>query len=222
MDRKISAIKAQKRNRERVSIYLDGEYTFGLARIVAAWLQVGQELSEEKISELRAEDAVETANLQAMKFLNYRERSEAEVRQYLTGRDVHAVVIDEVIARLQSSSLVDDRRFAINWVENRIEFRPRGRRALAHELQQKGISRDIIQEILDKCNDEVLAYRAALKHSKKLENLKWAEFRKKMFNFLARRGFSYEITAPIVARIWEEINLRKTKELSDTNIEVDA
>jgi hypothetical protein len=63
MERKITAIAIQKRNRERVNIYLDGEYAFGLARIVAAWLQVGQFLSEEKIVDLQSEDGQESVYL---------------------------------------------------------------------------------------------------------------------------------------------------------------
>ena len=49
MDQKITALKAQKRNPNRINVYLDGIFAFGLARVVAAWLQVGQTLSDEKI-----------------------------------------------------------------------------------------------------------------------------------------------------------------------------
>ena len=56
MTRRITALKLQKRNHTRVNVYLDGEYAFGLARIVAAWLTVGTELSDEKIAMLQAED----------------------------------------------------------------------------------------------------------------------------------------------------------------------
>ena len=222
MECKITAIIVQKRNRERVNIYLGEEYAFGLARIVAAWLQVGPFLSEENIAELQVEDAREVAYLQALKFLDYRDRSIAEVRRHLRKRDIPEIVIDDVIERLQRGGLVDDQQFAHNWVENRMEFRPRGRRALAHELQQKGISAEIIQEAIDQCNDEVLAYQAAIKQSKKFNNLDWNDYRKKMFGFLARRGFSYEVTAPVITRVWEELHLQNFTEDSYTNKEVDA
>ena len=61
MSHRITALKLQKRNRQRVNVYLDGDFAFGLARIVAAWLHVGQELSDEKIEQLLAEDAKEVA-----------------------------------------------------------------------------------------------------------------------------------------------------------------
>ena len=59
--KKITAIEVQKRSPNRVNIHLDGEFAFGLARIVAAWLRVGQDLSEEKIEQLQADDARERA-----------------------------------------------------------------------------------------------------------------------------------------------------------------
>ena len=57
--KKITALQVQKRNPNRVNIHLDGEFAFGVARIVAAWLRIGQELSEEKIGQLQAEDGRE-------------------------------------------------------------------------------------------------------------------------------------------------------------------
>jgi regulatory protein len=222
MERKITAIVRQKRNPERVNIYLDEEYAFGLARIVAAWLQVGQNLSDEKIASLQAEDAQEIAYLQAIKFLDYRDRSEAEIRVHLNKRDIDERVLDDVIDRLQKSGLVNDRRFATNWVENRIEFRPRGRRALSYELRQRGISEEIIQETLDQINDEDLAYQAAIKKAKNFRSLEWDDYRKKMSGFLSRRGFSYDITSPTLKRVWEELNEQQFTNNTYNNREVDA
>ena len=219
--KRVTAITTQKRNPERVNIFLDGTYAFGLSRIVAAWLQVGQVLSEEKIAELQLEDANEVAHLQAVKYISYRERSEAEVRQHLSKRNLPKAIIDDVVLRLQNNGLVDDQRFALNWVENRMEFRPRGHRALSYELLQKGISRENIQLALAHCNEEEMAYRAAIKQSKKLEQLEWNEYRKKLYSFLARRGFTYEVSALIVARVWDEISLRTRSDDIDFNKEVD-
>ena len=222
MERKITAIVRQKRNPERVSIFLDEEYAFGLTRIVAAWLQVGQYLSEEKIDSLQAEDAQEVAYLIAIKYLDYRERSEAEIRIHLNKRDINESVIEDVIDRLLRSGLVDDRRFAANWVENRLEFRPRGRRALFYELRQKGISEEIIRETLDSINDEELAYQAAMKKAKNYQSLEWDDFRKKMLGFLSRRGFSYDITPTIMTRVWNELNEAQFNKDTYNKQEVDA
>src|SRR5262245_14647340 len=85
---KVTAIEIQKRSPNRVNVYLDGEFAFGLARIVAAWLKVGQDLDEKKIEQLQAEDARERALQQAILFLSYRVRSESEIRRNLRKHEI--------------------------------------------------------------------------------------------------------------------------------------
>lgn len=208
MSGRITALKAQKRNVQRVSVYLDGEYAFGLTRITAAWLAVGQELSDEKIAQLRADDASESAYQQALRLLDKRPRSESEVRRNLVQHGISDDVIQEVLQRLKRSGLVNDAQFASLWVENRREFRPRSRKALAYEMRQKGISRDAIDQALHEISEqdeEEFAYQAAGKQARKYTNLDWPEFRQKMAGFLARRGFNYETSAAALQRVWQEL-----------------
>ncbi|MBU1661599.1 MAG: RecX family transcriptional regulator [Chloroflexi bacterium] len=204
MDRKITALKAQKRNPQRVNVFLDGEFAFGLSRIEAAWLQIGQELSAEKIRELQAADHKETAYQKALNFLSYRPRSENEVRQNLRKHNISDEAIPDVLDRLRRNGLVDDTQFAQTWVENRSEFRPRGRRALRMELRQKGIGDDIIEDVFQDLDEDALAYRAALKQFRKYRGLEQPDYRRKMSDFLARRGFGYGVAAPVVERVWAE------------------
>jgi regulatory protein len=200
---KITALKRQKRNAQRISVYLDGEFAFGLSRFAAAWLEVGQELTPEKIRQLREADEREVAYQRALNYLSYRPRSEREVRQNLQKHDTPEAVIDETLDRLRRNGLVDDLQFAKDWVENRSTFRPRGRRALAAELRQKGIARETIETALQNLDEDALAYQAAVKQARKYENLEWADFRRKMNAFLARRGFNYETAKSAVEHVWE-------------------
>ena len=202
--RKITAIEVQKKRSNRVNIYLDGEFAFGLARITAAWLRVGQELEEKKIEQLKAEDAKERALQQALLFLGYRARSESEIRKNLQKHEIPEIVIEETLERLRNDKLVDDRQFAETWVENRSTFRPRSRRMLAMELRQKGLDDESMQSALEDVDDEALAYEAAQKRAPRFKELEWIEFRKKLTGFLARRGFSYSVITPVVSRIWKE------------------
>ncbi len=220
MGRNITALKIQKKDRNRINIYLDGEFAFGLTRIVAAWLKVGQELSEAKIIELQATDAREIAYLKTLKYINYRDRSEKEVRQYLSEKDIPDAILEDVVERLRRNGLIDDLRFAQNWVENRSTFRPRGRRALAYELRQKGIPESILQDVLDQCNEEHLAYLAAVKQSRKIENLEWSDYRKKLSGFLSRRGFGYDTISTILNRMYDE-NYSHYKDNKLSEVEVD-
>ncbi len=201
---KITAIVSQKGDSNRVNIHLDGEYAFGLAQIVAAWLKVGQELSEERIASLKAEDGRERAYQQSLLFLSYRTRSESEIRQNLRKHDFPEEVIEQTLVLLRENRLADDEKFARAWVENRNTFRPRSRRALTVELRQKGLSDEAAQSALAAVNDEVLAYEAGLKKMHRLRDLESKEFRRKLSDFLSRRGFPYSVIAPVVSRLWNE------------------
>lgn len=214
--KKITAIEAQKKNPERVNIHLDGEYAFSLSRIVAAWLKVGQTVDDEKITALQAEDEHEKAYQRALHFLSYRPRSLAEVKRNLCRHEVPGKVVEETLERLQRSGLVNDEQFAQAWVENRNSFRPRSRRALSMELRQKGLDEATILSVLEAgADDESLAYEAALRKARRLAGLDWLDFRRKLSEFLGRRGFSYGIIAPVVIKIWNEINAEQARHSID-------
>jgi regulatory protein len=206
MSPKITALVIQKRNPQRVNVFLDGEFAFGLSRITAAWLSVGQELSAQKIAELQAHDAEEVALQRALRFLSYRPRSEMEIRRNLEKHALSDDIITNVLERLKANGLVDDQLFARQWVENRNEFRPRGRRALVHELRARGLAPDVIDQALAETgsDEDALAYEAALHYTRKLRPLEWLEFRRKLASFLARRGFAYETANTAIRRVWLE------------------
>ncbi len=155
--KKITALVVQKRNPNRVNIHLDGEYAFGVARIVAAWLRVGLELDEKKIEQLQNEDAHERALQQALLFLSYRARSESEIRQNLVKHEIPETVIDLTLEKLRQDGLANDNEFAQAWVENRSTFRPRSRRMLAMELRQNGHDDDTTQSAVQNVDDAPLA-----------------------------------------------------------------
>ncbi len=202
---RITAIEPQQKNPQRVNIYLDGEFAFGLARITAGWLKVGQELSEEKIASLQAEDESEMAYQKALHFLSYRPRSSAEVRQNLAKRGTPEALVEETVNRLQRAGLINDQEFARAWVENRNTFQPRSKLALRMELRRKGLSDEIVQLVLDEqVDEEALAFEAARKYARRLTGLEWLEFRRKLCGFLARRGFSYTTLSPVVSEVWKE------------------
>jgi len=216
--KKITALVVQKRNPNRVNIYLDGEYAFGLSRIVAAWLRVGAELEEKKIEQLQAEDAKERALQQALLFLSYRARSESEIRQNLIKNEIPESVIDLTLEKLRQDGLANDNEFAQTWVENRSTFRPRSRRMLALELRQKGLDDESMQSALINVDDKPLAYEAAKKRATRFKDLEWSEFRKKLSEFLARRGFSYSVIAPVVTRIWNEAHNQEPHNFEEEDI----
>ncbi len=204
MGKKITAIQPQKRNPNRVSIHLDGEFAFGLARFTAAWLTVGQELDQAKIDRLLAEDAGEVAYQRALRFLSYRPRSEKEVVDNLRKHETPEHVIAEVVERLSKTGLIDDVKFTRLWIENRSEFRPRGSYALRAELRQKGIRDDAIESALGGVDEADLALQAGRKKAARVKESEEQAFKQKMYGFLSRRGFNYEIITEAVNTLWLE------------------
>ena len=202
---RITALTLQKRNRRRVNIFLDGEFAFGLERIVVGWLHVGQEINDEKVAELQAEDEREVAFQRALRLINYRPRTEIEIRDRLNRQSTSPEIIDAVIDRLKQSQLLNDRQFAENWIENRSDLRPRSRLALAFELKKHGVDQEIIEESLASVDDEQSAYKVAFRQARKYQNLEWNEFRNRLNRFLAQRGFAYDNIRDVTHRVWTEL-----------------
>jgi len=200
----ITGIKAQKKNHDRVIIFLDGEYGFGLSRIVAAWLNIGQHLDEQKIESLLAADAHEVAFNKSLRLLDRKPRTSKEISSRLVKSGFTLDQAEMVLQRLKDAGLIADDRFARQWVENRNELHPRSRRLIALELKQKGIDDEVIEQVLeDSSPDEDSALQAAMQYARKIPSGDRMEFRKRLSAFLKRRGFNYGTIAPVVQKVWE-------------------
>lgn len=206
MTKVITAITAQKRNTQRLNISLDGEYAFSLDRLTAAWLKVGRKLSPEEIVSLQEKDEQEVAFNRALRYLSYRARSEAEMRKYLSDKGFSDHVSQTVIDRLKDERLINDPRFAQDWIDNRVSFRPRSQTQLRFELRNKGLSEDLIEDALQEADldDIELACVAGKKLVGRYARLGWLDFRQKLGAALARRGFSYETVRSVTRQLWDE------------------
>lgn len=197
----ITALKVQARNRQRVNVYLDGRFAFGLAAIEAARLQVGQFLSDEEIARLQERDQVERAVNQALALLSYRPRSRREVHRRLAEKGYGGKAVEEALARLSRVGLLDDGAFARYWVENRFQFNPRGVTALRQELRQQGLDDACIEEALEGYDEEAAAVRAAAAALRRLRHLDQPTLIQRLVGYLIRRGFPYAIIQPLVQQV---------------------
>ncbi len=187
----ITALKAQ-RGKERVNVYLDGQFAFGLALVHAVWLKVGQTLSDDEIAKLRAADKMEQARLRALDLIAYRPRSVREVQRRLKRAGADDAAIAAVVERLKEAGLLDDDAFSRAWVDSRMRVSPRSKRMIAWELRQKGVSSADIEAALEEVDEEDAAYRAAMQRLPKLRGLVPLERKRKLYDYLARKGFDYE------------------------------
>ena len=196
-------MEVQKKNKERVNVYLDGAFAFGVTLTVALDLKKGERLDEEEIARLKFNDIVDKAYQRALHYLGYRPRTRQEVRKYLQEKGTVSEAIEIVIERLAHRQYLNDVEFGRIWVENRARHNPKGRRALRYELQQKGLTEAEIEQSLNDLDEEALAWQAVRKRLRQWQGLdEWA-FKKKLTGHLTRRGFDYDIIEAIFVKAWE-------------------
>lgn len=200
----ITGLRFQQETADRVSVYLDGQFAFGLPALEAARLRIGQYLDDAEIAQLRLADETQKVYDRAVRFLGHRPRSTAEVRRYLARVGADPALSAVVLEKLTAQGYLNDAEFARYWVENRERFRPKGERALRQELRQRGVAEDIIATALVGANAVASAYAAAQPRAARLAALASAEpdaFRRKLGDFLARRGFDYETIHEVVEQL---------------------
>jgi len=216
--REITAIKAQKHNRQRVNIYLDGEFAFGLSRFVAGWLEPGRKLTKAEIKKLQEEDTYEVAFQKALQFISHRPRSVDETRRRLSKKGFSDTVIEATLEKCLEKKWLDDLDFARHWIENRNTFHPRSDRLLRYELRLKGVADDVITQALEKYggDEKELAYQAGIKKAKRYRQDTKFDFQKKVGGYLGRRGFHYGIVKPTVERLWKQFAAPEQERLNET------
>lgn len=209
---KVTSLTRQKRNKERINVYLDGQFAFGLALITAVKLRIGQELSEADIAALKVEDDYEKAKHTALNFISYRPRSIAEVEKNLRGKAYGDETIKKVIDKLTDLELLSDEAFVRYWVEQRSTFKPRSQMALRSELLKKGVAMAAIDAVVSDVDEPAVAMQAAQKQAYRWRDLSEDEFRKKATGFLQRRGFRYGIVRETLDEIWEKFQAEREEE----------
>ena len=202
----ITGLKAAKTREKRVNVFLDGKLALRLLAEVALkeGLKVGQELTESQMEALAGLDRYQRCHNTAIRYLAYRPRSEAEIRERLQRRGFDSACLEKTLARLKEQGLVDDTAFARFWKDNRQAFSPRSRRLTKLELQRKGLTGDIIEQVVGELDDSDSAYRAALNRLRRLSTSDYQTFRRRLGEYLGRRGFSYGIISETTARVWQE------------------
>jgi regulatory protein len=194
MQQTITDLKLDRRNRGRIRVYLGHRYALTVNLLDAADLEKGCEISDEKISKLRQKHNRFEAYTRSIKYISYRQRSQKEVEQYLTGRHYPSEIIADTITRLTDEKLLNDKVFAQSWINSRNKFKPRAKTALRFELLQKGVDKGIIDTVLADVDDEMLARTIVERKLGQWCKLNRKDAKVKIFNYLRRRGFNYEIS----------------------------
>ncbi|HWQ16085.1 MAG TPA: RecX family transcriptional regulator [Roseiflexaceae bacterium] len=207
----ITALRVQEQDAQRVNLFVDGAFAIGLslATLARERLYVGQQLSAEDYERLERAERADKALHAALRIIETRPRSQAEIRERLRRKGFAPEAVDAALERMRELGLVDDAAFARYWVESRQTHRPRGPGALRDELRRKGVDAEVIAQTLDdpalrgdEAEQALALARAALHKYRAAPD--YATFARRLGGFLQRRGFGFETVRPIVDRLWQE------------------
>jgi regulatory protein len=205
----ITALLPQEHDQQRVNLYLDEVFALGLSldTLVREELYVGKQIDAATWARLDAAERADKAYRAALRLVQARPRSTAELRQRLQRKQFAPDVIEQTLERLRRIDLLDDDAFARFWIENRNACRPRGKQALRSELHRKGIDRAIIDRMLDDddlTGDEharaLMLARGVLPRYAGAAD--YATFQRRLGGYLQRRGFSYDVMKPVIEELW--------------------
>ncbi|PSQ87646.1 MAG: recombinase RecX [Bacteroidetes bacterium QS_3_64_15] len=207
----ITRLESQVHNDDRVSVYLDGEFAFGIHEdlVVKHSLQVGATLTPEKARELERDEQYVDAKQTALDYLAYKPRTEEEVRRKLGQEDVPSPVIEDVIARLYELEYLDDEAYAHDYAHNRFSSKKYGPVRIRRELTERGVDRRLADAAVDELFAEVDVTAAAWTHAEK----RWPRLageddprrrRQKMYRYLRRRGFTSNTIRPILDELEQD------------------
>ncbi len=137
----------------------------------------------------------------AFRLLKYRDRSKVELRRRLLRKGYPEETVSEVIEYLCGLDFLNDRRFAQSWVNSRTGSRARGRSSLSSELQARGVSREVILDVL-RGHDDSEEYSAAVCVAKeklrRMDNLCAEKKKQRLYGHLRRRGFASDVIVRIL------------------------
>lgn len=143
----------------------------------------------------------------SLNFLKYRPRSRWEIKHYLEKKGFSPSEISDAIERLEHYRYIDDTEFARIWIENRTRNRPRGQFALRCELKEKGVSEEITEKMLADFDEEEPAWLAVLPRLERWSGLEPIELKKKIYEYLRRRGFAYTTCEQVFKRAAKHLGL---------------
>lgn len=189
----ITDIKQQVKNPNKLSIFVDGKYSFSLTLDQLSEhkaVRIGNNIEPEQITEYKKLTKLTNQYIRMVNLIYARPRSEQEIRLKLKLKQVDPDEIEDLITKLKFQDLLNDQNFANWWVEGRKNSsKPTSKRKLQSELAQKGVKADIaglaIEEHFTQ-EDELLSLKKLIEKKKD----KYQD-PQKLMSFLASKGFSY-------------------------------
>lgn len=189
----ITAIKAQVKNPDRVSVFIDGQYAVSLSytQVLDNKIRVGLKINEQRLRELQHESNLGKAYEKALMFTMLRPRSSKEFLDYARRKRWQPEDTQAIVKKLTHKGYLNDETFARAWVNSRALTKKISARKLRLELKQKGVADDIVESALAAAAyDETQALRELIAKKRKLARYSDEQ---KLIRYLAGQGFSFDV-----------------------------
>lgn len=202
----ISKIEIQKRNKERVNIYIDEEYAFSLSAelVYKEGLKVKQEIDLENLSKIAKEESYLKCKNSALRIVEKTYKSQKEIKDKLTLKGYDKDTIEKTIDFLKEYSFINDESYTKMYVKDKIKNQ--GHNKIKYSLIRKGISEDIIKEelaFIDGDSEREAAYSLAQKKHNLLSKKEDDKYKlsQKLYRFLMSKGYGYDIVSEVVKKV---------------------
>ncbi|MBP3628002.1 MAG: RecX family transcriptional regulator [Anaerotignum sp.] len=204
----VTAITQQKKDETKYNVFIDGEYVFALPMqdILYFKLKEGREVPEETVEYIQNSLIYIKAQDLALHYIGYKMRTVKEIRMKLEEKGFSEEVIKKVIVFLEKYGYADDREYCRKYIKEKLRMKPKSGYALKIELRQRGISSRIIDEVMaeTELDEEGDAFRWLERTSRGNWPPADEKQKKKLYDFLLRKGYSYDVIGEAFRRMNEE------------------
>lgn len=203
---KITKMEIQKRNKERVNIYIDGEYTLAVNReiVYKENLKTGEEINIEKLQIVAEKEEMLRCKDSALRIIERSYKTEKEIRDKLKDKNYNDKAIDYSIEFLKEYNFLNDNSYVKAYIKDKLSSR--GSTKIRYDLVRKGISKDTIEKYLDMVDSHVEINTALELAKKKYRSIIKSEsdsykINGKLYRFLVSKGYNYDVVKDVVKKV---------------------
>jgi regulatory protein len=206
---KITGIEPQKK-KGRKNIFLDGAFAFGVSdeNIMRFGLCIGDDVTHELAEEIRNADEFSAAKKIALRALARTMKTEKEIRKKLSSFGFRDTVVEDTVIFLNDHNFLNDEKYGEMFVRDAMQRKLRGKKLVFYQLQAKGVSKELAYKSTERINEETERINASALAEKKMElllslqKLTIDQRRRRIGDFLLRRGFTSEIVFSVIKKLF--------------------
>lgn len=186
-------------DKRKCKVFLEGDFAFVLYKSEAARFHIeeGNDLPAKTYEMIEEEILLKRARDRALYLLQSQGRTQAEMIKKLKDDGYSQSVTERVLSFLQEYHFIDDNAYTENYIH--VNKGRKSKRQITYELQQKGVDRDQIRQMLEENPvDEEETVRALLKKKTGGRIPEDKKEIRKLAAFLGRKGFSFEVISRVL------------------------